>query len=543
MIKTTEIDEQDFKQTLTSILSESQRPPFLFVGSGMSIRYYSIPTWMNLLKAFVDNNRDCFQYEFGYYSSKSTNDPLKIAANLAEEFHEHWWKSEKFVKSRKLHQKISGLNTEIAFKIELSNFVENSISLNEGLQDEINTLSKAVLSGILTTNWDNFIQSTFPDFQVQIGQKEAIFADHKSIGELFKIHGCISTPESLVVTSNDYDKFIENNHYLNAKLLTLFAEYPIIFVGYSLSDINIELILKNLSACLDKELFHIDKLRNRLFFVEWNSEKIKPKLEHSTYTLSSITIPLIKITVHDFTDLWNILAELPRTLSVKTLRHLQNMIFEFVTSTDPTGKVLVNGIDELDKIENLEVVVGFGNISKLQDKGIIGLKSIDLLLDILFDDIPKQNYKEIVEKLLPTLIKQNTFIPFFKYQKNCKNLNSDNSLKSHIGDNFTLTRSNSITIDDYRVSKSQARMLRLVKKYNSLQELIDDSTTVHAVQWIPYLKQNKINIEVLEMFLKKHWSLFIEGEEKNYASQFRKCICLLDYLKYANHTNNTTDKK
>jgi hypothetical protein len=522
----------EFKEQLISALSDSQRPPFLFVGSGLSIRYYSIPTWMNLLKGFVENNRDCFQFEFGYYSSKCVNDPLKIASKLAEEFHQHWWTSNKYDENRKIHSKIAGLNTEIAFKIELSNFVIKNIKPNKKLDEELSELSTAVLSGILTTNWDNLSQNVFPDFQVQIGQKEAIFADQRSIGELYKIHGCTSKPESLVVTSADYEKFIADNHYLNAKLLTLFAEYPIIFAGYSLSDPNIELILKNLIFCLDSELFHIEKLKNRLFFIEWNNVPIEPIIEHSTYTLSSVTIPLIKIKLHDFKDVWEVLSMLPRTLSVKTLRQLQNMVFDFVSKSSPTGKIFVNGMEELDTIENLEVVVGFGNMSKLKNKGIIGLKTSDLLHDILFNNISSQNYKEIVETLLPIVVRQNTFVPFFKYQKEYKNLNDDNSLKDHAKSNYTLTRASSISIDDYRLISNKAKMTKLVKKYNSLNELIEDSTFIHAIQRIPYLSREKIDTKVLSSFLKKQWPEFGE-KEHIYSSNYRKCISLLDYLKYA----------
>jgi hypothetical protein len=535
MTKPLDTKSLPFREQLISILAESQRPPFLFVGSGLSIRYYSIPTWMNLLRGFVDNNRDCFQYEFGYYSSKCFNDPLKIASNLADEFHKHWWTAAKYSDSRKAHNKIAGINTEIAFKIELSNFVIKSIKANKKLDEELSELSSAVLSGILTTNWDNLIQTVFPDFQVQIGQKEAIFADQRSIGELYKIHGCTSKPESLVVTTADYEKFIADNHYLNAKLLTLFAEYPIIFAGYSLSDPNIELILKNLIHCLDSELFHIEKLKNRLFFIEWNSTVSEATIEHSTYTLSSVTIPLIKIKLNEFKDVWEALSMLPRTLPVKTLRQLQNMVFDFVSTTTPTGKIFVNGMEELDKIENLEVVVGFGNMSKLKNKGIIGLKAADLLHDILFNDISPQNYQEIVETLLPSVVHQNTFVPFFKYQKEYKNLNADNSLKDHAKNNYTMTRSSSITIDDYRLSSNKGRMNKLLKKYNNITELLEDSTVVHAIQRIPYLSREKIDVKILATFLKKQWPDFGE-KEHIYSSYYRKCISLLDYLKYANFT-------
>lgn len=534
MTKDNNSNVEEFAKKLREILLESHRPPFLFIGSGMSIRYYSIPTWLNLLKAFVNDNKECFEYEFGYYSSKCSNDPLKIASRLAEEFHEFWWKSDKYIKSRELHEKIAGHNTEIAFKIELSNFVLKSIKPNKKFEDEISILSSAVISGILTTNWDNFMQNTFPDFQVEIGQKEAIFADQRAIGELYKIHGCTSKPESLVVTTADYDHFVSNNHYLNAKLLTLFAEYPIIFVGYSLSDVNIESVLKNLVSCLDKELFHVEKLKNRLLFVEWQPKPCDPSLEYSTYTMSSITIPLIKIKAHDFKDIWNVLSKLPRTLPIKTLRQLQNMVFDFVTTSKPTNKILVNGLDELDKIENLEVVVGFGNISKLEDKGIIGLKTDDLMEDILFDQISKQNYPEIVEKLLQTVVHQNSFVPFFKYQKGYKNLNKDNSLKAHAGTNYTLSRSSSITIDDYRVESLKTKTMKLVNKYNSLSELISDCSAIHAIQRIPYLTPEKIQHDVLLNFLRTNWEV-LGNRGHNYSSHFRKCICLLDFLKYAHH--------
>jgi hypothetical protein len=50
-----------FKEELKKLITKSDTPPYLFVGSGMSIRYYNIPTWMNILKKFVDDNKDCFE--------------------------------------------------------------------------------------------------------------------------------------------------------------------------------------------------------------------------------------------------------------------------------------------------------------------------------------------------------------------------------------------------------------------------------------------------------------------------------------------------
>jgi SIR2-like domain len=532
--------QNDFKEEFLQKLKASDTPPFLFIGSGVSIRYCSIPTWVNLLKGFVEVNPSCFKHKFGYYSSKCSNDPLAIASRLAEEFHEHWWESTEYEESRALYAHIAGEDVESAFKIELARFVESRKNVNPELEHEIELISQAVISGILTTNWDNFLQEVFPEFQVQIGQREAIFADHKSIGELYKIHGCTSKPETLVVTSKDYSRFMDNDHYLNAKLLTLFAEYPIIFLGYSLSDPNIELILKNLISCLDKNLFHAEKLQNRLFFVEWQNKPCSPTIETSSYTSNSIIIPLVKIKAHDYMEIWEVLSEIPRSLSVKTLRHLQEMVFEFVSSTKPKKKIFVNGIEELDNINDLEVVVGFGNMSRiermssLEMNGVVGLKGKDLLRDILFGELPTDTYDAIVQEVLPIVVKLNVYIPFFKYQKITNNLNSDNSIKSHFGKSDTLRNCQNISIDDYRVESNRERTLSIVKKFDNILEMINSESVSHCIQWIPYLDQDKIDTKLLREFLINQWHKY-GAQDTTYSSAYKKCICLLDYLENANH--------
>ena len=59
--------------------------------------------------------------------------------------------------------------------------------------------------------------------------------------------------DTIVINEDDYKKFDAKGQYLASKLLTLFMEYPIIFMGYSISDINIQKILNNIVMCMPDE--------------------------------------------------------------------------------------------------------------------------------------------------------------------------------------------------------------------------------------------------------------------------------------------------
>lgn len=528
-----EQDKSKFQKELLEKLNLSSVAPFLFIGSGISRRYVNTPTWDSLLEDFVNQFPACFKNQYGYYSSLANRDLAKIATNLANDFHQFWWNDEQFEESRNQYKFIASMDTEKPFKIELCKLLQQRVSQNNELSEEINLFSTAIISGIVTTNWDTFLEGVFKEFVPKIGQKEIIFNEQKKLGEIFKIHGCITRPETLVATDSDYNFFIDKSHYLNSKLLTLLVDFPIVFMGYSLSDKNIEKIISNLVECLRQDLIQEDKLKDRLFFVDWKPNECVPSIIQSTYQLNSVSIPIQKIELHDYADLLEVLSKLERKFPITILRQLESMVYDFVMTSEPTNKILVTGMENLDQIENLEVVLGFGNISKLQDKGVVGLKVIDLIEDIIFDNLPRENYQDIVEKLLPTVVTKSNYVPFFKYHKATSNLNDDNSLKGFVGKSFTLSKSQSISIDDYRLKNQKTTISKQIKGINSLDELLVGIEFNHAIQRIPYLSKEKIETDLLRQFLKDNWELHLSSPLV--SSNFRKCVCLLDYLENANH--------
>ena len=100
----------------------------------------------------------------------------------------------------------------------------------------------------------------------------------QGIAEIYKIHGSVQNPESIVINKADYQKFYDKGKYLAAKLMTIFMEYPIIFIGYSISDSDIQAILSDAGTIRKYELSilnpKIETLQKRFIFVEYNLDFI-----------------------------------------------------------------------------------------------------------------------------------------------------------------------------------------------------------------------------------------------------------------------------
>lgn len=133
------------------------------------------------------------------------------------------------------------------------------------LDAEIKALQEINPHAIITTNYDEVLEPLFPDYERVIGQ-QIIRKPYLSIGEIFKIHGCVSDPLSIIFTDDDYKKFDTDKKYLSAKLLTYFAEHPLLFIGYSAEDTNIKSILHDVDKMIPADIGLIPNI----YILEWN---------------------------------------------------------------------------------------------------------------------------------------------------------------------------------------------------------------------------------------------------------------------------------
>lgn len=261
----------EITQQLTEILSNHSGAPFLFVGSGLSRRYLGLEDWKGLLTRFAITGKP-----FEFYSSSADGNLAQAAELLAIDFNKYWWEAEEYHNNVERY-KDKAIHSNSALKIEISNYLKdlNKIYPSDEYSQELSLLSNLNVDGIITTNWDMHLEKLFPEYKVYIGQEQLLFSNHQQLNEIYKIHGCASVPNSLVLTQKDYCDFKSKNTYLAAKLITIFMEHPIVFLGYSLSDENIQSLLSSIALCIGQG--NIEKLRKNFIFVQRSKGEEKKK--------------------------------------------------------------------------------------------------------------------------------------------------------------------------------------------------------------------------------------------------------------------------
>jgi hypothetical protein len=93
---------------------------------------------------------------------------------------------------------------------------------------------------VVTTNWDQFMEramNVVPIVARPLGDKDMAYWDDRS-RQVLKMHGCISDPDSMIVTSQDYDDYMKQirKSFLWNKIRDLMATKTFLFLGYSLRD-------------------------------------------------------------------------------------------------------------------------------------------------------------------------------------------------------------------------------------------------------------------------------------------------------------------
>ncbi|QFT83521.1 hypothetical protein FIU88_00885 [Halomonas sp. THAF12] len=106
---------------------------------------------------------------------------------------------------------------------------------------------------IVTTNWDDQLEEIFDHLSNVVVRKDPSPQVSNNGRNIFKIHGDVGRPQSIVVTQSQYFSFQREDTYLNRKIYTLFSEASPVFLGYSLTDPNISFLYDEVYAHLGEQ--------------------------------------------------------------------------------------------------------------------------------------------------------------------------------------------------------------------------------------------------------------------------------------------------
>lgn len=518
-------------KNLKEIIDSFTTTPFLFVGSGITRRYYNLPSWKGLLEIFI-NKISSDEFAFASYENRArelieNENALypKIAELIETDFNDLWFKNKKDIRTLDKYYSDKVKNESVSpFKAEIAMYIKNQSIIVPEYTEEIEKLKKLSIksiSGIITTNYDDFFENNFEGYKRYVGQDELIFSGIQGIGEIYKIHGTIEEPKSIIIDSKDYKEFENKSSYLAAKLMTIFIEHPIIFIGYSISDINIQSILSSIIKCLDTE--KIATLKNRFIFIEYSTDVREYEISEYTMKMEEKFLEMTKIKMNDFSILYNELSKKKNKTPAKILRYYKDELYNFVITNEPTNTIKVGNIED-ERIKDDELVMAIGKIQEVAFEGLRGFSANEWYRDIIMND-KRFNTDDILEQIALKLQKQNSNrLPLNKYLSETKKEYAELE-KIALENNFDNIISKSI-------KNSRHRM-----KYNSVNEIWKEynNNWEHALFDIAQLEEDKIDVQDLEQILiaifKKDNNI-LESNNNSLKSNLRRAIRIYDYLKY-----------
>jgi hypothetical protein len=162
----------DISEDISATIKQFGCQPILFVGSGLSRRYFGAPSWEELLKHLA---KDCTLIDkgLGFYK-QSLGDNLKVGEEFAKKYQEWAWSAGKNEFPDTLFHESVNYRNYIKYKI--STYLEiitpdlESL-LNSSFKNEIESLLRIKPHAIITTNYDKMIDILFNELTPVVGQK------------------------------------------------------------------------------------------------------------------------------------------------------------------------------------------------------------------------------------------------------------------------------------------------------------------------------------------------------------------------------------
>jgi hypothetical protein len=160
---------------------------------------------------------------------------------------------------------------EINQSLSLADLSEEFVRTKMGSRNELNGILKSAflkspisiqwhniiskishVKTIITTNYDNLFEIAFGKDCIKLINEIDIAKIDKQI-EIFKVHGDLSEPETIIISKSDYTKFFYDNRNTNLYwnvIAERISNKAVVFIGYSFEDPNIFNIVEKVKQAL-----------------------------------------------------------------------------------------------------------------------------------------------------------------------------------------------------------------------------------------------------------------------------------------------------
>jgi hypothetical protein len=182
---------------------------------------------------------------------------------------------------------------EIAFsRARLVDAVSAAVHVGKEPSPMLRALARLDFPVVITTNYDQLFEKALRDagkeprvaiYTPQLVETTDYRKPTAQSPIVFKIHGDISRPETVVITDEDYIDFVlrmsnkEPYDPLPRRLKVYLTDWTTLFVGYSLLDYNLRLLFKTLRWKIDNanvpDMYSVDFAPDPLIMDVWQSQR------------------------------------------------------------------------------------------------------------------------------------------------------------------------------------------------------------------------------------------------------------------------------
>jgi len=410
--------QEEVTADIAKVIADASCQPILFIGSGFTQRYAQGPSWEGLLRLLAERC-PLIEKNFFYYMQTYKDNLLSIGSVFSDKYHEWAWNAGKDNYPPEYFE--ANMPSDIFMKHEIARILKDLGPDPKGsygsaaLDSEIAALRAISAHAIVTTNYDEVIEPLFPDYERVISQ-QILRKPFLAIGEIFKIHGCVSQPDTIVVTEADYQRFDEDHKYLSAKLLTYFIEHPLVFIGYRANDPNIKKILSDVDRMVRA---HEYDLVPNIYILERDeaiTDKSWPPRDKVLSVAPDRNIRIKSISASSFEWVFRAFGQAGdlEKIDTKLLRSLMARSFDLIRSDIPKKHVEIDFKMLKDAVENGETFAKLFGVTSVGDPSKINLTH-------------KYVISEVVKMLgLKNVYQANEFIKLIEAEKGINIKNFDN---------------------------------------------------------------------------------------------------------------------